>query len=167
MAIDPLPDRFEYFLKLRGLNLTRERTQILEAIRDMARPFSVDDLFFAMHAGGKKTSKATIYRSIQLLLEGRFLIETALSGRQSQYELAEPGQYYGHLVCQHCGRTEEFRGPTMDRFVQEASINNQFLPMATQIKIQGICNDCVKSNPPSLRQNVCVPFLKYEQEREA
>ncbi len=166
MASDKLSERFAYFLKLRGLSMTRERKEILSAVCNMRRHFSVDDLFFAMHAAGKKTSKATIYRTMQILVEGRILRETDFSGRLATYEMAEPGQYHGHMVCQHCGRTIEFKGPLLERFIHEASVNQQFLPLATAIKFTGICNECVKSNPPSLRREMCVPFLKYAQSRE-
>lgn len=167
MAYNKLIDQFAYFLKLRGLSLTKERRLILETICDMNRHFSVDDLYFALHEAGKKVSKATLYRTIQLLTECRILRESVLSERQTTYEIAESGHFRGHMVCQHCDKVMEFSGPTFDRFVREASVNNQFLTTSVQVKFTGICNDCVQENPKSLRREVCVPFLRYEQTREA
>ncbi|GEM_PF-241575 len=158
--------RFGYFLKLRGLSLTRERQQILEKICDLSGRFTVDDLFFALHAAGRRISKATIYRTVQLLLECRIIRETPLGARQGVYELADAGHYHGHMVCQHCHRLIEFGGPTLERFVHEASVSHQFLPLSAQIKFLGFCNECVKANPPALREQTCVPFLKYAQSRE-
>lgn len=166
MTFEKIIEKFSYFLKLRSLSLTRERRQILETICDMNRSFTVDDLFFAMHAAGRKTSKPTLYRTVQLLLEGRILKESDISGRQSAYELTQPGVYRGHMVCDHCGKTIEFRGPTLERFIHEASGANQFLAMDVNIKLTGICNECVKANPPSLRREVCVPILKMAQSRK-
>ncbi|MBI1785453.1 transcriptional repressor [Candidatus Sumerlaeota bacterium] len=166
MTFEKVVERFSYFLKLRGLSLTRERRQILETIGDMQRPFSPDDLFFALHAAGKKTSKATIYRTIELLVECQIIRESDLPGRQATYELMQPGVHHGNMICDHCGRIVEFKGPTLERFIHEASVHHQFLPLTTSIKFTGICNECVKSNPPSLRSKVCVPFLKYAQSRE-
>lgn len=166
MAYEKIIERFRYFLKLRGLSLTKERRQILETICDMSRGFTVDDLYLATHSAGKKSSKATLYRTIQLLLECRILRESGLSDRQAHYELAEAGQYHGHLVCEHCGTIQQFSGPTLDRFIREASANNQFIPLSAQVKLTGICNECVRENPRSLRREVCVPFLKYQQDRE-
>jgi Fur family ferric uptake transcriptional regulator len=164
---DKILEQFKYFLRLRGLSMTRERRQILETVCDMTRHFTVDDIFFAMHAAGRKTSKATIYRTVQLLQECRVLRESDLTGRTAIYELAEPGQHHGHMVCQHCGKIAEFKGPTLERFIRESSMNRQFLPLTVSIKFTGICNECVKTNPPSLRRELCVPFLKYAQAREA
>lgn len=165
---DKLLERFRYFLKLRGLSLTRERRQILETICDMASHFNVDDLFFAVHGAGRKVSKATLYRTVQLLIESRILRETASadSGRQTAYELADQGVYHGHFVCQHCGQVIEFRGPTLERFINDVSTNNQFLSLTAQITFSGVCNECIKSNPDSLRKETCVPFLKYAQTRK-
>ena len=167
MEYSKLLERFGYFLKLRGLSLTKERKQILETVCDMSGNFTVDDLYFATHSAGKKTSKATLYRTIQLLLECRILRESALGGRQTHYELAEAGPHHGHMVCQHCGRVSEFSGPTLERFINETSGKKQFLELNVQITFSGICNECVKTNPESLRREVCVPFLKYERERES
>lgn len=167
MSANAISQRFGYFLKLRGLSLTRERTRILETICDLSGHFTVDDLFFAMHAAEKKSSKATLYRTIQLLLDCGVLRNTPLSDRHATYELAESGSYHGLMVCRHCNRVTEFHGPTLERFIQEASVNSQFLPLTAQIKFIGICNECVKANPPSLRAEVCAPFLKYDQDRKA
>lgn len=165
MDFAKVAEKFGYFLKLRGLSMTRERREILETIGDMKRSFTVDDLFFAMHAAERKTSKATLYRTIQLLLECRILRESDISGRQAAYELNEPGERRGVMVCEHCGKVMEFRGPALERFIREASAAQQFLPLDVSVKFTGFCNDCVRTNPPSLRQEVCVPFLKYAQER--
>lgn len=165
MKYDQMIERVTHFLKLRNLNMTRERRQIVEAVCDMKRGFSVDDLYFAMHGKGVKTSKATLYRTVQLMVEARVLKESELSGRQAAYEILEPGEHHGVMVCQHCNRTFEFRGPSLDRFLHEASVNHQFLPLSSSIKLTGVCGECVKSNPPSLRKEVCVPFLKYDQSR--
>lgn len=167
MNFEKLNEQFAYFLKLRGLSMTRERKQILETVCNMKRHFTVDDLFFAMHAGKKKTSKATIYRTVELLVEGKILSESNLAGRTSSYELAEPGQHHGHMVCMHCEKVIEFKGPTVDKFIHEASVSRQFLPLQVTMKFQGFCSDCVKANPPSLRKQTCVPFLKYAQSRES
>lgn len=166
MTYDKILERFGYFLKLRGLTLTRERRQLLETVCDMARAFSVDDLYFAMHESGKKTSKATIYRTVQLLVECRIIREYELSGRQTVYELNEPGAHKGHMVCEHCGKAEEFRGPTLERFIHESSVGRQFLTLGVSVKFTGICNECVKANPFSLRKELCVPILRMEQARE-
>lgn len=159
-------EQFKTLLKLRGLSMTSERQQILRAIVEFGARFSVDDLYFAMHERGMKTSKATIYRTIQLLLESGIVNESALSGRQASYELAEPGEHRLHMVCQHCGQSSEIRGADVDRFVAQISESNDFLPLAVQIKFSGICVDCVEANPISLRRETCVPFLKYYQSRQ-
>lgn len=164
---EALTERLSLYLKLRGLSLTKERRQILETICEMDRRFNVDDLFFEVHSAGRKTSKATIYRTVQLLLECRILKETGLSDRQADYELGKVGDFRGHLVCQHCGKIQPIMGPKLSRFVRESSEAQGFLTLGIQLKFVGICNDCVRENPKSLRKDVCVPFLKYAQSRKS
>lgn len=161
-----MKDRFEYFLKLRGLSLTRERRELIQFVANMSKPFTVDDLFFTAHAAGLRLSKATVYRTIEIMVEGRFLRESELAGRQMTYEFTEPGQNSGMMTCEHCGRTFEFKGPVLERFIHEVAMLNQFLPIATNIRMSGFCNECVKANPPSLRKEVCVPMLKLTHSRE-
>jgi len=159
-------ERLRQYLKLRGLSLTKERRRILETICEMERRFNVDDLFFQVHSAGRKTSKATIYRTVQLLLECRILKETGLSNRQADYELASVGDFHGHWVCQHCGRIQQISGEKLAEFVRESSEALGFLTLGIQLKFVGICSNCVQENPTSLRKDVCVPFLKYAQSRE-
>ena len=159
-------DQFRQFLKLRGLSLTKERREILEVALGMPRHFSVDDLYFAMRQAGQRPSKATLYRTVQLLAESRILRESALSGRQASYEIEESGQYHVHMICEHCGKMSELSGPTIEKFVRDISGEEHFLPLGAQIKLTGVCDACIRENPPSLRREVCVPFLKYAQSRE-
>ena len=62
-------DQFKQFLQQRGLKFTRERDRIFQAIVDFEKPFDVDGLLFHLKQHEVKTSKATIYRTLQLLLE--------------------------------------------------------------------------------------------------
>jgi Fur family ferric uptake transcriptional regulator len=159
-------ERFGYYLKQRGLSLTRERRQTVELIGRVKSPFSVDDLDVAARKSGRKISRATLYRTIQLLLESRILREAALGERQSSYEISEPGFFQGRMICQHCGTLTEFKGPELEKFIHAASVAQGFLALTAQITFSGVCRACADANPQSLRRQVCVPFLRYAQSRE-
>ena len=162
---EKLIERFGNYLRLRKLSLTKERRQTSVMVCRMKNHFTVDELFVSMHQAGTKTSKATLYRTIQLLLEARILREVALGGRETRYELAESGYYHGHMICQHCGKVIEFKTTSLEKALHKASLSQEFLMLTAQATISGICTQCAEANPQSLRKQVCVPILRYAQSR--
>ena len=100
-------------------------------------------------------------------MECRILRDSALAGRGASYELCLPGQYHGHFVCRHSGTATEFSGVDLERFINATAAESNFLPLEVQLKVTGVCERCVKENPPSRRKDICVPFLEYAQERES
>jgi Fur family ferric uptake transcriptional regulator len=62
-------EKFEEFLKLKELKYTSERKLILKAIFSFHKHFDVEELFERLHKQGNYVSRATIYRTIPLLLQ--------------------------------------------------------------------------------------------------
>ena len=58
---------FDEFLKRKGLKVTRERTAVFDEIFSTHRHFDADDLVSRMRERGTKISRATIYRTLELL----------------------------------------------------------------------------------------------------
>lgn len=66
---------FRKHLRRVGLKYTTERAEILDAVVAFDRPFDVEALLAAMPARGRAASKATVYRTLKLLVEAGILTE--------------------------------------------------------------------------------------------
>ncbi len=102
---------FEKFLKQRGLKLTPERSELMTEIFEHGEPFEVDTLLFRMKQRGKKTSKATIYRTIQLMLECGLLkrLKVNPQGQDNLYGVCQIECAYDTLICSSCGVVIDFQ----------------------------------------------------------
>ena len=65
----PLCSVFRRFLKSKNLKYTPERAEVLDAIIARDDVFEVEELLLEMQGNGHRISKATIYRTINLLVD--------------------------------------------------------------------------------------------------
>lgn len=85
--VEPLCAVFRRALKAEGLKYTPERAQILDCIIRMDGLFEADQLLGEMRGGGFRVSKATVYRTIKLMLDAGLLQRVLFDAEQSHYRL--------------------------------------------------------------------------------
>ncbi len=79
---------FGVYLESRGLRITRERGIVLSVLEQLSRPFEVEELVAAVAKSGSaaRLSRATVYRTLHLLVEGGFYRAVAGSLYPDQFE---------------------------------------------------------------------------------
>ncbi len=87
--IEPLCAVFRRKLKAEGLKYTPERARLLDVIAGIDGLFQADQILETVRAGdgGAKVSKATIYRTIKLLLEAGIIQRVPFDDEQAHYQL--------------------------------------------------------------------------------
>jgi len=85
--VEPLCAVFRRALKAEGLKYTPERAQILDCIFRMDGLFEADQLLSQMKQGGFRVSKATVYRTIKLMLDSGLIQRVLFDAEQSHYRL--------------------------------------------------------------------------------
>jgi Fur family ferric uptake transcriptional regulator len=104
----PICSVFRRYLKSKGLKYTPERAQILDAIIDRDNVFEVEELLLDMRASNHRVSKATIYRTISLLVEAGIITQALFDSKQAHYRLIYGLEPRDHMVCMRTGRLIEF-----------------------------------------------------------
>ena len=104
----PLCSVFRRFLKSRDLKYTQERADILDAIIARDGAFEAEELLLDLRAGGHDVSKATVYRTIRLLLDAGIITQSLFDAKQSHYELLYGREPRDCMVCMKTGRRIEF-----------------------------------------------------------
>ena len=94
------------YLKDKGLRNTPERYTILEEIYNYDKHFNVDDLYLKMMERKYHISKATIYNTIDVLLDAQ-LIRKHQFGEGSTYEKSYFDKQHDHLVLYKEGSEKE------------------------------------------------------------
>ncbi len=137
--------KFQEYLKTRGLKFTPERQVILDWVFKTHKHFDAEDLLFDIRQKGERVSKATIYRTLSLLVKCGLLREVIFGEKHSHYEHIHEDEHHDHLVCSNCGKIIEFADEKIEQLQEAVCRNYKFLPESHRLQIQGLCYECQKS----------------------
>ncbi|MCX7770360.1 MAG: transcriptional repressor [Proteobacteria bacterium] len=132
------------FLKAKGLKFTKEREDIIREIENTEGHFDPDGLFIKMKNRGSKVSRASVYRTINLLLESGIIDVVENIDRHKHYEKVKDKTHHDHMICIKCGKVIEFYSPTLEMLQQELCEKEGFTPTKHSLEIYGYCKQCYK-----------------------
>lgn len=104
--IEIISEVLRNYLKEKGLRNTPERYTILEEIYRYDEHFNVDDLYLMMVGRKYQISKATIYNTMEVLLDAG-LVRKHQFGESSTYEKSYFDRQHDHLVLYKEGSDKE------------------------------------------------------------
>lgn len=136
--------KFKEYIQSKGLKFTPERRAILNQIFENHGHFEADEMSFDLRKNKKKVSKATIYRTLALLVESGLLREVIFGEKHAHYEHVYGHEHHEHLVCIKCGKIIEFNDERIEKYQDEVCRKNKFKPESHRIQITGYCEDCVE-----------------------
>lgn len=85
--VEPLCAVFRRYLKVERQKYTPERAQILDAIVRMGGVFEAEQLIGELKKSGFRVSKATVYRTLKLLVGSGIIQRVLVAEEQSHYQL--------------------------------------------------------------------------------
>lgn len=103
----PLCSVFRRFLRSKDLKYTPERAEILDAVIDLDDVFEVEELLLRMQHDGQRVSKATVYRTIALLVDAGIITQALFDSKQAHYRLIYGREQRDHMLCMRTGRLIE------------------------------------------------------------
>lgn len=142
---------FREFLRDRGLKYTGERERILQAVMQTDEHFEAEQLLRIMWQESKRVGKATVYRTLKLLVECGIVKEVHFSNKQVHYEHTYGQDPHDHMVCRRCGRIVEFDAGDVVRLRTVIAADHRFHAFSHRFQILGLCEACVKACPVALR----------------
>jgi Fur family ferric uptake transcriptional regulator len=148
---------FERFLRTRGLKLTSQRQRLFERAFSTHEHFSAETLYrWLREEDGPRVSRATVYRTLALLLEGGFIQSLDTGRDELMYEHTLGHRHHDHMVCQVCGRIEEFHDPRIEVLQAEAAAAHGFELESHDHRLFGTCRACLRtraSTAPAQRKH--------------
>ncbi len=134
--------RFREFLMGQGLKMTGERESLLREIFADHYHFEADELLFKLKEKNIKTSRATVYRTLDLLVRSGLVRRVHLGEDHYHYERVTKNSHHDHLICTTCGGVIEFHDPRLEERQLEICRRKKFTPTFHNLQILGLCDRC-------------------------
>jgi Fur family ferric uptake transcriptional regulator len=135
--IEQALDLFRRYLRSKDLKVTRQREILLRRIFEKELHFSAEDLEDRVKGDG--ISKATIYRTLQLLCECKLITEVALVENRRMYEHTYGHEPHDHIVCIDCHKVFEFDGSALAKVEKEIAQSLGFAPVGHRLRLEATC----------------------------
>ncbi|MFQ5744998.1 MAG: Fur family transcriptional regulator [Acidobacteriota bacterium] len=154
-------ERFLAYLADHNLKFTQERRAILQEFYRIHKHIEADELFFHLHRAGVRVSRATIYRTLDLLVHAGLARRVSFGKDHAYYENILGREAHEHFVCLGCDRVIEWLDPDLLRLLARNCDERRFAPARHSLLVFGYCEDCVNSHEAqaALRQMEDVSLL--------
>lgn len=131
----------ESFLAENGLRLTSQRQVIIEAALGTTEHYTADQLLACARKQDPSISRATVYRTLPLLVKSGLLQELDL-GRDFKYYDPNYIQHpdHHHLICVDCQKIFEFEDPSLEEQENAISRKMGFQPRQKRVRIEASCD---------------------------
>ncbi|MBN2365559.1 MAG: transcriptional repressor [Calditrichaeota bacterium] len=134
-------NKLRSYLKENNLRFTTERLTILEEIFNYPSHFDAEQLFIHIRNKHDNISRATVYRTLDLLSQIGILKKENLGHNYASYELDFNLPHHDHLICLECGKVVEFADPVIEKRQREICEKNGMEMIRHQLQIFGRCRE--------------------------
>lgn len=140
---------FSEYLTRQGHRKTPERFAILSEVYEQEGHFDIERLFARMKQKRYQVSRATLYNTMELLLDCELVQRHRFTGAPAQFERSHAFRQHDHLICRACGRVTEFCDPRIQHIRATAAEVTGFQVEHHALHLYGLCRNCrpKKDNP--------------------
>jgi Fur family ferric uptake transcriptional regulator len=140
----------DIYSKLQHLNykVTPQRQLILKAfIQKPSEHLSAEEVYMIVKDGYPDIGLATVYRTLDLLVELEVLRKIDLGDNRTRYEINQhDSHYHHHMICLSCGKVQEFDHDLLETLEKLLTQKTGFQIIDHQLKFFGYCCYCKTGN---------------------
>ncbi len=140
---EQVKNEFTDYLTLRKHRKTPERYAILDHIYSTKGHFDMDTLYVSMKESNFRVSRATLYNTIELLLDCGLVVRHQFGDNVAQYERAYGNENHHHVICLECGAVKEYKNVDIFTPSQQKKLK-RFKISYYSMYIYGMCSGCEK-----------------------
>ncbi|MDR1498355.1 MAG: transcriptional repressor [Puniceicoccales bacterium] len=134
---------FAAFLSTRGFRVTTQRTAIFNATFDRKNHFTAEHLLEDVRKIDPSVSRATVYRSLPLLIEHGLVREVDV-GRDQKYYACTLYQntFQAQIACPDCDKIVEVDAPFMDWYGKAMAEKHGMELVSQRLQVIARCRPC-------------------------
>jgi Fur family transcriptional regulator, ferric uptake regulator len=142
-----LLETFRRYLADHSLPVTRQRLAVADVLFFAGDHVSADDVQRRLAQKGDLVGTATIYRTLDLLVQTGLAREHDFGEGFKRYEPSLAGQAHEHCICSSCGKVMEFSNDRLERMIALLAEEVAFRPHHHRLDVYGLCRECQLANP--------------------
>ncbi|MCH7772780.1 MAG: transcriptional repressor [Bacteroidetes bacterium] len=124
------------------MKCTPARLSIFKEVYSSSEHFDADEIYFRLRSEKKRVSRATVYRTLDLLVENGFVSKVNVGQSQVHFENTLAQKHHEHLVCTQCGKIIEFNNKLLEEEQNRICKEYGFLPTKHNLIVFGLCDEC-------------------------
>ncbi|UCE58377.1 MAG: transcriptional repressor [Phycisphaerales bacterium] len=139
---DEVHEAFRKYLRDHGIKWTKARQRTLEAVLQLKEHFEAEQVLHQLRQGGRNVGKATVYRTLPLLVDCGILKQVRFDVKQAHYEHSYGEGPHDHMVCRRCGRIIEFASEEVVELSSRIAQRHHFHVVGHRMQLSGLCWEC-------------------------
>ncbi len=134
--------KFKTALKNESLRLTPQRIAILADVLESEEHRHCDDILASLKQKNIAVSRATIYRTLDILQQAGFVRRLDVGDGPSLYENKVAQPHHDHMICLICGIIIEFVDMEVEALQVQITKEQNFQLTSHVHQLFGYCSDC-------------------------
>jgi Fur family transcriptional regulator, ferric uptake regulator len=129
-------------LRPAGAKRSSKRDLILNVFLKQEGHLSADDLFDITRREDQRISRATVYRTLQWMVDAGMARKVDFGEGRFRFEHSYRHPRHFHLICKTCNQSSEFLSSDIEAFIEEIAAARNFAARQSVVQIYGECESC-------------------------
>jgi len=113
-------------LQKEGLRFTRQRLAVWTEIGISRKHRDADDIFISIRSKGVKVSRATVYRTIDVLVKNNLVRKLDVGDGKNRFESKIDEEHHDHMICLETGNIIEFYNSRLEQLQEKIALDNGY-----------------------------------------
>ncbi len=129
-------------IRAEGLRYTNQRESVWQELQSSDDHRDAEDIYFSLRQKGINISRATVYRTIEVLVKNNLVRKLDLGDGKNRYECKWDAAHHDHLICTECGKIVEFMNDQVEGIQSDIAREYGFSLSYHIHQLFGLCEDC-------------------------